>query len=147
MPAPPLSHRARTTVYVALGIWTAVLAVTLLAPSAAGPSWLVETVAAALTRVGTPEAVASPERVEFLLNVAAFVPLSLLGSIVWPRLTWRDWTAAGFVASFLVEVVQAVTLDARSAAQGAGGHGWILGRCLSAGAVQATLLALGICID
>jgi glycopeptide antibiotics resistance protein len=54
-------------------------------------------------------------RIEFGLNMLAFVPLSFLGTMVWPRLTWRDWTAIGFVASFLVEVVQAVALDARSA--------------------------------
>ena len=109
------SRTARTAVIAALGIWTVILTATLLAPSAAGPSWLVDTVARALTGLGAPEALADPSRVEFVLNVAAFVPLSLLGSILWPRLTWRDWTAVGFVASFLVEVVQAVALDARSA--------------------------------
>ena len=40
---------------------------------------------------------------------------SLLGSLLWPRPSWRDWTAVGFVASFLVEVVQAVALGGRSA--------------------------------
>ena len=50
-----------------------------------------------------------------MLNVVAFVPLSLLGSLLWTRPTWRDWTAVGFVVSFVVEVVQAVALDARQA--------------------------------
>ena len=50
-----------------------------------------------------------------MLNVVAFVPLSLLGSLLWTRPTWRDWTAVGFVVSFAVEVVQAVALDARQA--------------------------------
>ena len=115
MSARPLSRRARTAVAAALGLWAVILAVTLLAPSATGPSWLVETVASVLSQLGVPDALAAPARVEFILNVAAFVPLSLLGSVLWPRLTWRDWTAIGFTSSFLVEVVQAVALDGRSA--------------------------------
>ena len=115
MSAHLLSRRARTAVAAALGLWAVILAVTLLAPSAAGPSWLVSTVANFFAGLGVPDALAAPARVEFILNVAAFVPLSLLGSALWPRLTWRDWTALGFVASFLVEVVQAVALDGRSA--------------------------------
>lgn len=110
-----LHPAVRRGVAVALAAWTVVLAVTLLAPSSAGPSWLVETVSALLGRLGVPEVLAAPERVEFGLNVAAFVPISLLGALLWPRPTWRDWTAIGFAASFLVEVVQAVALDGRSA--------------------------------
>ena len=105
----------RAALCVALTAWTLLLAVTLLAPSAAGPSWLVETVSAGLERIGVPDSLTDGARVEFALNVVAFVPLSLLGTPLWPRLTWRDWTAAGFAASFLVEAVQAVVLDARSA--------------------------------
>ncbi|WP_299930954.1 VanZ family protein [uncultured Nocardioides sp.] len=115
MPAHRLSPRVRTTLRAALAAWVVILAVTLLAPSATGPSWLVETVAGALSRLGVPDALAAPARVEFGLNVAAFVPLSLLGAVLWPRLIWRDWTALGFASSFLVEVVQAVAFDARSA--------------------------------
>jgi hypothetical protein len=110
-----LSPRVRTTLLAALAVWVVVLAATLLAPSAAGPSRLVETASAILAGLGTPEALTALARVEFIINVAAFVPLSLLGTLLWPRLTWRDWTAIGFVASFLVEVVQAVLLAGRSA--------------------------------
>ena len=35
--------------------------------------------------------------------------------MLWPRPTWRDWTAVGFAASFVVEVAQALVLDARPA--------------------------------
>jgi len=110
-----LHPAVRRAAAVSLAVWTAVLAVTLLAPSAAGPSWLVDRVAGILGRLGLPEVLASPERVEFLLNVAAFVPLSLLGTLLWPRPTWRDWTAVGFAASFLVEAAQALALGGRSA--------------------------------
>ncbi|WP_374457494.1 VanZ family protein [Nocardioides sp.] len=115
MPPRPLPARARRVVTGLLVGWLAILAVTLLAPSAAGPSWLVETVARVADDLGAPAVLAAPARVEFALNVVAFVPASFLGSLLWERLTWRDWTAGGFVASFLVEVVQAVVLDQRSA--------------------------------
>jgi VanZ family protein len=115
MPRRPLHPAVRRAVAVALAAWTVVLAVTLLAPSSAGPSWLVDTLSGILDRLGLPDALVAAERVEFGLNVAAFVPLSLLGTLLWQRPTWRDWTAIGFVASFLVEVVQAVALDGRSA--------------------------------
>ena len=98
-----------------LVLWVAVLVVTLLGPSAEGPSWLVETIASAAESVGIPPALAATDRVEFVLNALAFAPVSLLGSLLWPRWTWRDWTAGGFVGSFLVEAFQALFLAARSA--------------------------------
>jgi glycopeptide antibiotics resistance protein len=130
----PTAWRA---VAVALAAWTVVLALTLLAPSSAGPSWLVDTVATLLERLGVPDALAAPARVEFGLNVAAFVPLSLLGTLLWPRLTWRDWTAGGFAASFLVEAVQAVALDGRSAT-----HSDVVANTL--GTLVGALLGLGL---
>jgi VanZ family protein len=113
--ASPLSPRVRTTLRAALAAWVVLLALVLLAPSSAGPDWVIAHVAQALQGLGLPDVLSHPRRVESMLNVAAFVPLSLLGSLLWPRPSWRDWTAVGFVVSFLVEVVQAVVLDARSA--------------------------------
>ena len=98
-----------------LAAYAVVLGLLLLAPSAAAPSWLVETSSRLALAAGLPAQVAGPVQMEVLLNVAAFVPVSLLGSVLRPSPTWRDWTALGFVASLLVEVVQAVVLDARSA--------------------------------
>jgi hypothetical protein len=132
-----LHPAVRRAVAVALAAWTVVLAVTLLAPSAAGPSWLVETVSGVLGRLGLPDVLAAPERVEFGLNVAAFAPLSLLGTLLWPRPTWRDWTAIGFAASFLVEVVQAVALVGRSAT-----HADVVANTL--GTLFGALLALAV---
>ena len=113
MPVPPLSTTHRKVVMVLLGAWVTLLVVALLGPSAAGPSWLVGTLAGAGDAVGVPAVVTG--QTEFALNVVAFVPVSLLGSLLWPRPTWRDWTAYGFVASFGVEAFQAVFLSARSA--------------------------------
>ena len=110
-----LSPRVRTTLRAALAAWVVLLALVLLAPSSTGPDWAIAHLAQALQRLGLPDVLTHPRRVESMLNVVAFVPLSLLGSLLWPRPSWRDWTAVGFVASFLVEVVQAVALDARQA--------------------------------
>lgn len=115
MSATTLSRRARTAVCAALVAWVVLLAVVLLAPTSRGPDWVIFHLTDALRGLGVPEVLAHPGRVESMLNVVAFVPLGLLGSLLWPRPTWRDWTALGFVASFLVEVVQAVALDARQA--------------------------------
>ena len=111
----PLSSRARTTVRAALVAWIGLLAVVLLAPSSAGPDWVIVHLSDALRGLGLPEGLAHPRRVEWVLNIAAFVPLGLLGSLLWTGPTWRDWTAVGFVASLLVEAFQAVALGARQA--------------------------------
>lgn len=113
MSEPALSPRVRTTLRAALAVWVVLLALVLLAPSSTGPDWVIAHLAEALQRLGLPDVLTHPSRVENMLNVVAFVPLSLLGSLLWPRPSWRDWTAVGFVASFLVELVQAVALDAR----------------------------------
>jgi len=111
----PLSRRARTALGAALGAWVVLLVLVLLAPSTAGPDWLIFRTAEGLARLGIPYSVASPRRVEFALNVAAFVPLSALGTMLWPGPTWRDWTAVGFAVSFVVEAAQALVLDTRAA--------------------------------
>jgi hypothetical protein len=115
MPRRRLHPSARALVAGLLTAWLGVLAVALLAPSPAGPAWLVETVSRIGTEQGLPASLTALSRVEFVLNVVAFAPVPFLGAMLWDRLTWRDWTAGGFVASFLVEVVQAVALDQRSA--------------------------------
>ncbi|MCY4726614.1 VanZ family protein [Nocardioides sp. STR2] len=115
MSPSPLGRRARTAVLAALVAWVVLLAVVLLAPSSRGPDWLIFHLSDALGRLGLPDVLTHPGRVESMLNVVAFVPLALLGSLLWPRPSWRDWTAVGFVVSFLVEVVQALALGDRQA--------------------------------
>jgi glycopeptide antibiotics resistance protein len=53
--------------------------------------------------------------VEFTANVALFVPLSCLGSLLRPRWTWSAWTAAGFGVSLAIELGQLAVLPDRSA--------------------------------
>lgn len=115
MSSRPLPPVVRGGLGVALAGWLTVLAIVLLAPSAEGPIRLVDAVSRTAAGIGVPAVLVVPERVEFLLNVAAFVPATLLGRLVWMQTSWRDWTAAGFVASFVVELVQALAFDGRSA--------------------------------
>jgi glycopeptide antibiotics resistance protein len=47
--------------------------------------------------------------------VALFVPLGLLGPVVFERWSWTFWLSMGFLVSFAVEFTQLVVLSARSA--------------------------------
>ena len=94
--------------------YAVVLAVILLNPSAQLPSGGVGFVERVLLDIGLGSHLVQGYRVEFVLNVAALVPVSLLGSLIWPHCNWRDWTAACFVLSMGVEAVQALVLVERS---------------------------------
>lgn len=57
----------------------------------------------------------SPSVVEFVANIALFVPMSLLGSRLRPGWGWLQWTLVGLLASTTIELVQLTLLPARSA--------------------------------
>lgn len=99
---------------VALATYSVVLLGILLNPSSAPGSAAVDVVADLLTRMNVPSVLARPERVEFALNVAIFVPWAALAAAVWPSLNWRDWTAYGFAATAIVETGQALLLAGRT---------------------------------
>ncbi|MGB0101357.1 MAG: VanZ family protein, partial [Nocardioides sp.] len=42
-------------------------------------------------------------------------PVAALGSLIWSRLTWQEWTAYAFVGAGLVELTQGLLLPDRSA--------------------------------
>jgi glycopeptide antibiotics resistance protein len=63
--------------------------------------------------VSVPETIASPVRLEFLVNAVIIAPAPLLGSILLPSYTWRDWIAVGFAGALVVEILQAVLLSGR----------------------------------
>ena len=70
------------------------------------------------------------------MNAAIVAPVSLLGSMAFPRVGWRAWTAYGFVAAVLIETIQGVLLPARSASFGdvvANTAGMLLGAVLFLG--------------
>lgn len=51
--------------------------------------------------------------VEFILNVVLFVPLTLLGMLIWRRTPALLWIVLGVGVSVLIEVVQKVALPDR----------------------------------
>jgi glycopeptide antibiotics resistance protein len=53
--------------------------------------------------------------VEFVANVAMFLPLSFLGSFLIPTWGWKRWLLIGFCGSAVIELAQSVVLPDRSA--------------------------------
>jgi VanZ family protein len=109
------THGHRRAALLILAAYLVLLAFVLLNPSADVPSSSVAWLSQVGTRAGLPAPLVEPSRVEFICNVLILMPLSLLGSVLLPRLDWRDWTAYGFVLSGTVELLQAVLLPDRSA--------------------------------
>jgi VanZ family protein len=106
---------SRQTITVVLVVYAAALGFVLLVPydavPSSGASWTAELAA----RLGAPAWAVEPSRWEFLANALILMPLSALGSLVWPRTTWRDWTAYAFVITAGVELAQGLFLPERSA--------------------------------
>jgi VanZ family protein len=109
------THGHRRAALLILAAYLVLLAFVLLNPSADVPSSSVAWLSQVGTRAGLPAPLVEPSRIEFICNVLILMPLSLLGSVLLPRLDWRDWTAYGFVLSGTVEMLQAVLLPDRSA--------------------------------
>ena len=111
----PANGPARAVLLAVFIAYLVALAVVLLGPSTQPGETGVSGLLRVLWRAGVPTEVATPERVEVLLNVALLVPLPLIGGGIWPSLTWRDWTAYGFALALGAEVWQGLVFDARSA--------------------------------
>ena len=79
-------------------------------PATASVSWMTDV----LGSFGAPAWV-SGAIVEFLANVALFVPLSFLGSLLIPDWRWQRWLLLGFCASAAIELGQLAVLPDRSA--------------------------------
>lgn len=109
--SPTLRRRAA----IALAGYSVVLAWVLLNPSASVPSGTVSVLGAIGDALGLPGRLTVGSRIEFALNALILAPVSALGLVVWPRTTWRDWTAYGFAISGGVELFQALLLSGRSA--------------------------------
>lgn len=89
------------------------LAVALLAPSSGTQSDLAREAAELAIRAGLDPMQVTQARAEFVCNALILVPVSGLGALIWPRSTWRDWTAAAFVLACAVEVLQGLLLPGR----------------------------------
>ena len=101
----------RRLLTTALVTYALILLVVLLNPSPAVPSELVSRVASLGLRLALPAPLVEPTRVEFSLNVLAFLPLALLGSLWRPAVTVSAWTTIGFAGSLLVEATQTLLPD------------------------------------
>jgi glycopeptide antibiotics resistance protein len=123
-----LAHRARPL----LLLYALLLVVVLFSPSSHVQSSLVVDLGHFL-RTFLPDSWVTFTRVEIVMNAVIIAPLTFLGSIVWPRLSWQDWTAYGFLGAAAVELIQGVLLPDRSASLSdivANGAGAVLGALL-----------------
>jgi glycopeptide antibiotics resistance protein len=105
----------RRDLVIVLAVYSAFLAVVLLAPTSgsqsSAASWLGDLAAS----LGVPDRFVTQPRVEFVCNALILMPVSALGSLIWPRTTWRDWTAYAFVIAGAVELIQGLVLPDRTA--------------------------------
>jgi glycopeptide antibiotics resistance protein len=135
---------SRILALLGLITYIAFLAVVLLYPTSGSQSAAARHLATAAQDLGVSPLRATQERAELVANMLLLMPLSALGSMVWPRSTWRDWTAWSFVLACVVELTQGLLLPGRTAAMAdvvANTLGGALGAC--AVAACRRLLQLG----
>ncbi|GAA4708298.1 VanZ family protein [Nocardioides conyzicola] len=111
----PIARPSVRTLSIVLAAYSALLAVALLAPTSGNQSEMASWVSDLGVWVGFSPETASQERAEFLCNIAILAPVSALGSLIWPRTTWRDWTAYTLLIAVLVELTQGLLLGSRTA--------------------------------
>jgi glycopeptide antibiotics resistance protein len=111
----PIAPSARRALAIVLVCYSALLALALLAPSSGTQSSMATWVRDLGITLGFSAATATQQRAEFLCNVALLAPVAALGSLLWERTTWRDWTAFGFLVAGSVELAQGVFLPDRTA--------------------------------
>ncbi|WP_344006056.1 VanZ family protein [Nocardioides lentus] len=112
MTPPPRARRPLLGLLVAYAL---VLAVVLLFPRGEMPTTANAFITTLVQRFGADPTLVTPERMEVVLNVLIMVPLALLGRLLRPGYSWRDWTAVGFVLAASVELFQGLFLPERSA--------------------------------
>ena len=125
----------RPAALVLLLLYLLFLAYVFLSPSSEMPSMAVSVLDRVLFRLGFPETLTTPERLEFLCNALILVPVPVLGFVVLPRWSWRDWTAIGFAFASFIEVTQGLLLPGRTASHAdvvANTLGALLGACVAA---------------
>ena len=98
----------------AFAVYVAVVAFIVFWPAGEMPSSSVSFLYGFFQDLGAPLQLTT-SRIEFLANVAMFVPLSLLGSLLKTQWTWSSWVVVGYVATFSIELTQGLLLPDRSA--------------------------------
>ncbi|WP_162260813.1 VanZ family protein [Nocardioides sp. Soil805] len=97
---------------VVLVAYVVALVTVVLAPSAPAPNRVLAELIERAVAAGAPPQ-PTDHVIEVLLNLALTAPLTVLASLVWPRPSWRDWTAWAFLVFSAVELVQGLLLPAR----------------------------------
>lgn len=110
------ARRGRLVAAALLAGYSALLALALLWPTSDRQSGMVSWLVEALQHLGLSSSLVTFTRAEVLMNVLIIAPVTFLGSLWRPRMSWRSWTAYGFVASLTVELVQGLLLPDRQAA-------------------------------
>ena len=110
------ARRGRLVAAALLAGYSVLLAVALLWPSSDRQSGMVSWLVEVLRHLGLSASLVTFARAEVVMNVLIIAPVTFLGSLWRPRLSWRSWTAYGFVASMAVEIVQGLLLPGRQAA-------------------------------
>ena len=108
-----MSVRRQVCWGLALLLYVVALLVLVLAPSVPGPNRVLDQTIVLARAAGAPDQMTDGGGIEFLYNVVMVAPLTAVGSVLWPRLSWRDWTAGAFVVFTLVELAQGTLLANR----------------------------------
>jgi glycopeptide antibiotics resistance protein len=98
---------------VLLVVYSALLLIAVLSPSSHDQSHAVFWLGYRLQDLGMRAATFT--RLEVVMNAVIVAPVTFLASFVWPRHSWRDWAAFGFLVSLAVEAAQALLLPDRQA--------------------------------
>lgn len=107
--------RVRAGLLAALVVELVVMAWLLLNPSPAVPVRSVHGLAGWFVDRGFGDLDTLPERMEFVLNIAVFVPLGATLALLLPRVPWWTWLVVGLAAAGGVELTQYLLIDTRSA--------------------------------
>ena len=107
-------QRKRWPLVLLIG-YSALLAVVLFSPGSGAQSGMVTWLETLLRGMGAPRNWVTFSRLEIIMNAAIVAPVTVLGALILPRWSWRDWTACGFLVALLVELLQGLLLPAREA--------------------------------
>ena len=102
----------RTAWGLLLAAYVAALLAVVLAPDTRAPDRVLAEVIDVARTLGAPQH-PTDHAAEMVLDAILTVPLTLLASLVWPRPSWRDWTAGAFLLFGAVELAQGLLLPAR----------------------------------